>query len=267
MRKALIALVVLSACSTGQVVTTSTMPPPPTLRKQVTQAMADRVFPQTGAFNLSEPVNLPEALHAFAGGPDISGPLRSNKWGKYLDPVGKLYEQLKDYPPLIEVMAVERLDEVPCNQAPLWGNGLRRPFVCREIEPLPNTTQQDYVMVMHARASQLVADVAAKSGAEAGWQAAAMAVAVVYSQYLQMLYEPQTGWPKVTAIEYCVAGMSLRAVFPEAAVTKEAARGAMAETDDLLGMSAGTRTARVGAFMEGFGQGKLVDCLDIYQAA
>jgi hypothetical protein len=226
--------------------------------------MAGRVFPQASVFGLSEPVNLSEPLHAFAGGPDINGPMQPNKWQQYLKPVGQLRPSLEPQPKLIEVAVTDNLQDLSCDEP--WPSvyvNLGRPFVCREIEVGPNRTVQDYYMVMRIRVDQAITDVTARSGAKAGWLAATVAVAVVYSQYLRLFYWPVVGWPNSTAMDYCLAGISARAVYPAGGLVGAEVNEALAATDDVLDVLPSTRFSRTGFFMQGFRNGQLIDCAEM----
>lgn len=261
MRKALWALlaVALVACtSQGPTPTVVGSRQTNEIRDDVKKVMALRDFPQAATFNLTEPVNLSEPLHRFAGGPDIGGQMWPNMWEWYMVPAGAYYSDVARHPRLIEVMAAEKRDEVPCGAVAL-GWDQRKPLVCPEAER-SERTPQDYVMVLPASFSQTLVEITSKFGAQMGWKVASLTVALLYADYLRMAYQPTLGWPEDTAMQHCVAGMSLRMVYPSGQLTVQDLQGAAAFTDPLFSLPADEYGGRAVALWRGFTIGNLAGC-------
>lgn len=233
----------------------------------VRQLLSDvAAFPQTPQFTLAEPFDLAKPLHRFGGGVDAPGLIEwPNLWQAYLTSVGNIYEAVKDYPKVIGVVLIKGLADAPCDQHSLQGKDPKRPFVCQKAQKGLDGTTQDYVLVMPASVGPLLVGLAAQSGAKGAWEVASVAVALLYAQYLRLVYQTTIGWPNGPLMDYCVAGISLRGALLKGSLSAQGMNGTMAALDNLYEVPKDTtHDIRTRALMRGFETGKLPDCTNPY---
>lgn len=229
--------------------------------KQVLERAAE--FPLALHFTLYGPPDPAMALRRFNGGAAEPGDaLRVPVWQMYMMSLWANNPSLKQ--PLPTLLITDALNAVPCDQQSLAGKDLGRPFVCPKLADEPGLPSSNYVLVMSSTFKQKLLDVAAKLDAESAWRVVSMAVALLYAQYMRQAYGPLIGWPDRSAMDNCVAGMSLRAIFPRLTFPAQVDH-MLVELDKVAGVVADiTHDLRRIAFTRGYLTGSLVSCAEPY---
>lgn len=273
MRKALAVLLAatLAACTSG-----TTEPTAPSsaavqpsgagtsvMHADVRRLLEDRTrFPQTPVSSPTTPISLADQLYRFAGGPSGMMVPWVNGWEVNLMPLVVFDERLRDLPRPVTVMVAPHPDKVPCRRAPLAGQDLSKPYVCPVTHKDPEQVPPEYILVEPAAFNELLKSVAAQQsqGVNGAWRVASIGAAVAYARYLRLIYKPFIGWPDGDVVDYCVAGISNRALFAKGKLLREDLGAAVSAVDTIFGGTDETRERRMIAFMDGFENGQLAHC-------
>lgn len=229
--------------------------------KQVLERAAE--FPLASHFTLYGPTDPAMALRRFNGGAaDASDAFRPPLWQAYLTAAWSQNSSLRQSLPTL--LVVDALNTVPCDQQALAGKDLEQPFVCPRLTDEPGLPSSSYVLVMSNAFKRKLLDTAAKLDAESAWRVVSLAVALLHAQYMRQAFGPLMGWPDGSVMDNCVAGMSLRAIFPRLVFPAQVDQ-MLVELDKVAGVAADiTHDLRRLALTRGYLTGSLVSCAEPY---